>query len=90
MQRNKEEENRYRQLLSLATQEFMALLSEFDKLWQGYHRHNDLKGEARMITKFQEHAHISLRGSQEKRLFILVYLQQNPTQAYHGVMFSMN
>jgi hypothetical protein len=93
MQRNKEEENRYRQLLpltSLTTREFMALLAEFDKLWQAYHLNHDLKGEARMITKFQEHAYISLRGSQEKLLFILVYLQQNPTQAYHGVIFSMS
>lgn len=93
MRINKNEDITHRQLLSLTSlqaNEFMAVLVEFDKLWQQFHRHNDLKGEQRRVPKFKEHADISLRGSHDKLLFILVYLKQNPTQHYHGVMFSMS
>lgn len=89
----KVEELTHRQLLgltSLKIKEFMAVLAEFDKLWQLYHQHHDLKGEARKLPKFAEHVDISLRGSHDKLLFVLSYLKQNPTQQYHGVMFGMS
>ena len=87
------EEITHRQLLgltSLRVNEFMAVLSEFDKLWQQYHSYHDLKGKNRSLPKQREHSDISLKGSYDKLLFILIYLQQNPTQAYHGLMFSMS
>lgn len=93
MQINKREEITHRQLLNLTSlriNEFMAVLVEFDKLWQQFHQHYDLKGAERSIPKFKEHADISLSGSHDKLLFILVYLKQNPTQHYHGTMFSIS
>ena len=93
MQINKVEEISHRQLLgltSLKINEFMAVLSEFDKRWQQYYQYHDLKGEGRSVPKFQEHAGISLSGSHNKLLFVLSYLKQNPTQNYHGAMFGMS
>ena len=77
-------------LTSLTTAEFFELLVPFDKLWQRYHAHYDLKGERRRIQKFREHGSMSLKGSLDKLFFVLVYLKQNPLQAYHGYSFGMS
>lgn len=83
----------YRSMLSLTSltaAEFFELLAVFDRLWQGYHAHYDLKGERRRIKKYQEHDSMSLQGSLDKLFFLLVYLKQNPLQAYHGYSFGMS
>ncbi len=83
----------YRSMLSLTSltaSEFFELLAPFDALWQGYHAPYDLKGEQRRITKFYEHGSMSLKGSLDKLFFLLVYLKQNPLQAYHGYSFGMS
>lgn len=83
----------YRSMLSLTSltaAEFFQLLIPFDELWQGYHAHYDLKGERRRIQKFYEHGLMSLKGSLDKLFFVLVYLKQNPLQAYHGFCFEMS
>lgn len=83
----------YRSMLSLTSltaTEFFELLAVFDTLWQGYHAHYDLKGKQRRITKFYEHGSMSLKGSIDKLFFVLVYLKQNPLQAYHGYSFDMS
>jgi hypothetical protein len=93
MQSYKKEGFNYRQLLqltSLEADEFMSVLSVFDMYWQGYHQHHDLKGDKRKLPKFKEHALISLEGSHDKLLFVLIYLKQNPTQYYHGALFKMS
>lgn len=90
---NKSEEITHRQLLeitSLEVKEFMAVLSEFDKLWHQQHYYYDLKGNKRSLPKAKEHSNISLKNSYDKLLFTLIYLKQNPRQAYHGLMFSMS
>jgi hypothetical protein len=86
-------ENRYRYLLKLTTlsiKEFMKLLSCFQSVWETFHRGYDLQGDLRELPKYKEHASMSLQGSKEKLLFVLVYLSQNPTQEHHGVLFSMS
>lgn len=86
-------ENRYRYLLKLTTislKEFMQLLSCFQPVWEAYHQGYDLQGALRKLPKYKEHESMSLQGSEEKLLFVLVYLSQNPTQEYHGVLFGMS
>lgn len=86
-------ENRYRYLLKLTTisaKEFMKLLSCFQPIWEAFHMGHDLQGAFRKLPKHKEHASMSLQGSEEKLLFTLVYLSQNPTQEYHGVLFNMS
>ena len=83
----------YRSMLSLTSltaTEFFELLAVFDALWQRYHAYHDLKGEPRRIRKFYEHGSMSLKGSLDKLFFLLVYLKQNPLQAYHGYSFGMS
>lgn len=83
----------YRSMLSLTSltaAEFFELLAVFDSLWQRYHRQYDLKGERRRIKKYNEHSSISLKGSLDKLFFVLMYLKQNPLQAYHGFCFEMS
>lgn len=83
----------YRQLLSLTSleaEEFYALLQEFDHVWRQYYQHYDLKGKRRRIPKYAEHADISLKGSHDKLLFILIYMKHNLTQQLLGIMFGMS
>jgi len=83
----------YRSMLSLTSltaAEFFELLAVFDKLWQGYHAQYDLKGARRQIKKYREHSSMSLQGSLDKLFFVLLYLKQNPLQAYHGFSFGMS
>ena len=77
-------------LTSLTEAEFCLLLIHFDALWQAHHRHFDLQGKRRRIEKFSEHSSMSLKGSQDKLFFMLVYLKQNPTQDYQALAFSMS
>lgn len=83
----------YRSMLSLTSltaAEFFELLAVFDNLWQRYHGQYDLKGARRRIKKYQEHDSMSLKGSLDKLFFVLMYLKQNPLQAYHGFCFGMS
>ena len=83
----------YRSMLSLTSltaAEFFELLAVFDNLWQRYHGQYDLKGARRRIKKYQEHDSMSLKGSLDKLFFVLLYLKQNPLQAYHGFCFGMS
>jgi hypothetical protein len=92
MQRNKEKEHYYRQLLKLSnldTEEFFSILNVFDQVWKHYYQRYDLQGNKRKLPKFEEHSDISLKGSHDKLLFILIYMAQNPTQQYQGVLFNM-
>ncbi len=77
-------------LTSLTAAEFFELLEPFAELWQQYYAYHDLKGERRRIQKFCEHGSISLQGSLDKLFFVLVYVKQNPLQAYHGFCFEMS
>ncbi len=77
-------------LTSLTAAEFFELLAVFDSLWQGYPARYDLKGARRRIKKYREHDSMSLQGSLDKLLFVLVYLKQNPLQHYHGFSFGMS
>ncbi len=77
------------QLTSLHPAEFMRLLSVFDPLCRNYFQYHDLEGKPRRIPKFKDDARCSLPGSQQKLLFILIYLKENPRQHYHGQLFGI-
>lgn len=77
-------------LTSLKAAEFFELLSIFDTLWQNYHAQQDLQGYQRQLKKYSEDKRMSLKGSSEKLLFVLLYLKQNPLQCYQGLAFNMS
>ena len=76
-------------LTSLHPAEFMQLLCVFDPLCQDYFQHHDLEGKPRRIAKFKDDERCSLKGSQQKLLFILIYMKENPRQHYHGQLFGI-
>jgi len=93
MQRKQKKQYNYRQLLKLTgleADEFFSVLAVFDQLWYQQHKHYDLKGQKRNMPKFKEHADISLQGSHDKLLFVLVYLSEHPSQQYHAALFNMS
>ena len=48
-----------------------------------------MKGNSRVIRSYQEARNSSLYGSQQKLDFILMYMKENPNQAYHGRLFGI-
>lgn len=76
-------------LTSLHPAEFMRLLSVFDPLCCTYFQYHSLEGAPRRVPKFKEDERCSLKGSQQKLLFILIYLKENPRQHYQGLLFGI-
>ncbi len=67
----------------------MRLLTVFDPLCRNYFQYHDLEGKPRCIPKFKDDERCSLKGSQQKLLFILVYMKENPRQHFQGLLFNM-
>ncbi len=77
-------------IIGLNQQEFMVLLYHFAPIVEEYYRHHDLKGMPRKSVRYNERSDHSLPGADNKLLFILSYMKENPNQAYHGAMFAMS
>jgi hypothetical protein len=75
---------------SLNQAEFMDLLQFFAPLCDQYYQYHDFKGQSRSMSRVKERSDSSLCGAVNKLLFILSYMKENATQAYHGVMFGMS
>lgn len=68
----------------------MVLLRFFAPLCERYYQYHDFKGESRSMPRRKERSDSSLKGALNKLLFILSYMKENATQAYHGVLFGMS
>ena len=68
----------------------MVLLRFFAPLCEEYYRYHDLRGDWRKMVRQQERRDSSLPGAANKLLFILMYMKENPNQAYHGALFGMS
>jgi len=79
-----------RSLTSLNQVEYDELLSVFTPLVEKKLAHYTLKGKPRKIPSFQEQSNSSLYGSSVKLDFMLMYMKENPNQAYHGYSFGMS
>jgi hypothetical protein len=77
-------------LTSLEAAEFFEILPYFAAEWDKYSCVYDLKGLERSIGKFSEDSRCSLKGSVAKLLFVLMYVKNNPLQAYQGFTFKMS
>ncbi|OAV67870.1 hypothetical protein Barb6XT_01276 [Bacteroidales bacterium Barb6XT] len=80
------------QLLSLTgfdVTEFETFLPTFKHHWEKYHSHFTLSGKIReRITYNRKTGKIPL--IEDKLLFILSYLKNNPLQEYHGAACNMS
>lgn len=83
-------DSKIRALTSLEQIEYDKLYAEFDVLVREKLRTITLKGRYRLFKSEKEPINSSLYGSKAKLDFILMYLKENPNQAYHGHLFGIS
>jgi hypothetical protein len=71
-------------------QEFTALLPQFQKSYDDYLNSSTIEGYERIGQIPKPYHNSPLPTIEDKLLFILVYLKQNPTQTLHGYLFGMS
>lgn len=81
---------KFRALTSLNQSEYDFVLPVFDDLVCERLKYYTLKGVRRLIKSYHEAANSSLYGSRSKLDFLLMYLKENVSQAYHGCLFGMS
>jgi len=80
-----------KQLLSLpgfTLAEFEAFVPTFGYHWDEYYSHFTLKGKLRLRISYNRKSS-QLPLINDKLLFILSYLKNNPLQEYHGATYGM-
>jgi hypothetical protein len=75
-------------LTGLTVSEFEALLPVFKQHWDGYCSHYTIFGKLRERISYSRKKS-KLPKIEDKQLFILSYLKNNPLQEYHGATFGM-
>jgi Helix-turn-helix of DDE superfamily endonuclease len=76
-------------LTSLTVDEFAALLPPFEAAFLGYMAEWTLHGRRRQARRYTTYKNSPLPTPEDRLLFVLVYLKQNPTQLLHGRLFGM-
>src|SRR3712207_1894166 len=71
-------------------QEFTALLPQFQKSYDEYLTDYTIEGYERVGQIPKPYRNSPLPTIEDKLLFILVYLKQNPTQTLQGYLFGMS
>lgn len=83
-------DDKFRALTSLNQSEYDFLLPVFDLLVCERLKYYTLKGMRRLTKSYEEASNSSLYGSRCKLDFVLMYLKENASQAYHGCLFGMS
>jgi hypothetical protein len=83
-------DRKFRSLTSLEQIEYENLYDVFDILVNEKLRTVTLKGQYRLFKTEKEPINSSLYGTKTKLDFILMYLKENPNQAYHGQLFNIS
>ena len=76
-------------LTSLTVNEFEALVPHFEEAFLRYMAEWTLHGRCRQSRSYTTYQNCPLPTPQDRLLFILVYLKQNPIQTLHGRLFGM-
>src|SRR5215218_8868244 len=76
-------------LTSLTVDEFTALVPPFEAAFLDYMAEWTLHGRPRQARRYTTYKNCPLPTPEDRLLFILVYLKQNPTQLLHGRLFGM-
>lgn len=77
-------------MTSLTVEEFAELVEPFERAFCEYMAEWTLEGKRRQNRAYVSYAKSPLPTPQERLLFILSYLKQNPTQTYHGLLYGMS
>jgi hypothetical protein len=83
-------EDKLRALSTLNQQEYDDILSVFSTLIDKKIPLYTLKGKKRVSGSYKESVNSSLYGCKKKLDFILMYMKENPNQAYHGYVFGIS
>jgi hypothetical protein len=76
-------------LTSLTEPEFAELVAPFETAFQAHMAEWTLEGKRRQHRCYVTYANSPLPTAEDRLLFILSYLKQNPTQEFHGVVFGL-
>ena len=76
-------------LTSLTGDEFRALVPPFEAAFLDYMAEWTLHGRRRLARCYTTYKNCPLPAPEDRLLFILIYLKQNPTQLLHGRLFGM-
>jgi len=76
-------------LTSLTPEEFQVLVGPFEAAFQAHMAAWTLEGKRRQNRRYTPYANSPLPTPEDRLLFILSYLKQNPTQVYHGQLFEL-
>jgi hypothetical protein len=76
-------------LTSLTVDEFTALVPPFEAAFLDYLANWTLHGRQRQARRYTTYQNCPLPTPEDRLLFILIYLKQNPTPLLHGRLFGM-
>ena len=76
-------------LTSLTVEEFELLVPPFERAFLAHMQDWTLEGKPRTGRRYSQYATCPLPSPEDRLLFILTYLKQAPTQAFHGAAFGM-
>lgn len=76
-------------LTSLTVDEFAALVRPFDEAFLQYMAAWTFHGRPRQSRRHTTYKNCPLPTAEDRLLFVLVYLKQNPLQTLHGHLFGM-
>ena len=82
-------EFKFLDLTSLTVEEFQHLLPVFEKEFVDRMKKFRLDGKPRIGRKYQTYSNCPLPTAEDRLLFILVYLKNNPLQVIQGELFGM-
>lgn len=76
-------------LTSLTVEEFELLVPAFERAFLAHMQNWTLEGKPRTGRRYSQYATSPLPSPEDRLLFLLTYLKQAPTQAFHGAAFGM-
>lgn len=76
-------------LTSLTVEEFEQLVPAFEIAFLAHMEQWTLEGKPRTGRRYSQYATCPLPSPEDRLLFILCYLKQAPTQAFHGAAFGI-
>ena len=85
-----ENPEKLRSMTGLTVEEFHALVPIFHTAFEAYMKRRTIDGHVRYCRRYVSYANSPLPTTEDKLLFILTYLKQNPTQVMHGHIFQMS
>jgi hypothetical protein len=77
-------------MTGLTADEFHTLVPIFHAAFEAYMQRRTIEGHVRYCRRYVSYANSPLPTTEDKLLFILTYLKQNPTQVMHGHIFHMS